>query len=430
LSFAWKKSLRQTNGWSSPGNYNAPLRRLIEKKQSMKPIAVFIENYNIDYSASIINLLDFLSDCCRVDLFLRNVQMKNSPVLRKKNIRLIEIRRPFHWHKAMVSARQRLANGMKGNLRNAFLPSHASEEISRRFASPEYHCHIVFDPSGMLLCKELFPLAKPFYYSLELALLSEATSGGAVSLPRSLLEQARNWNGDIRGLIIQSREKENLFRQDYDLADTVPCLILPVTCRGNAIAEKSDYLRQALHIPAEKKIALHLGGMNFWFSCMEMAQSFAKLDSWVLVFQGNHCREYLRLFQKKIKAEKIDNIIVLKKFFTEIDSLDLILMSCDVGMAWYNNISPNFSTAGQSSGKIATYLKFGLPVVANRYPSTEEALAKPGCGICVDGMSEIAVALGEIFRNYAFFSANARREYDRIYRFENYHQSIREFLNL
>jgi hypothetical protein len=69
-------------------------------------------------------------------------------------------------------------------------------------------------------------------------------------------------------------------------------------------------------------------------------------------------------------------------------------------------------------------------VVANRYPSTEEALAKPGCGICVDGMSEIAVALGEIFRNYAFFSANARREYDRIYRFENYHQSIREFLNL
>jgi len=126
----------------------------------------------------------------------------------------------------------------------------------------------------------------------------------------------------------------------------------------------------------------------------------------------------------------MDNIIVLKKFFTEIDSLNSILMSCDVGIAWYNNISLNFSTAGQSSGKIATYLKFGLPVVANRYPSTEEALAKPGCGICVDGMSEIAAALGEISGNYTFLSANARLEYERLYRFENYHQSIREFLNL
>jgi glycosyltransferase involved in cell wall biosynthesis len=396
----------------------------------MKEVAVFIDSYNIDYSSSIINFLDFLSDSCRVDLFFRNMQMKNSPVLRKTNIRLIEIRRPFHWHEAMVSARQRLVNGITGHLRNTWLPSHSAKVISQRFAYLDYHCHIVFDPSGMVLCKELFPQAKPYFYSLELTLLSEASSTGEVSPNRFLLEKTRRWNNDIRGLIIQSRERENLFRQDYDLADTVPSLILPVTCRGNAVAEKSNYLRQALHIPAEKKITIHLGGMNYWFSCMELAQSFAKLDGWVLVFQGNHCREYLRLFQNKIKAENVNNIIALKKFFTEIDSLDLILMSCDVGIAWYNNISLNFSTAGQSSGKIATYLKFGLPVVANRYPSTEEALAEPGCGICVDSMSEIAAALGEISRNYAFFSANARREYERLYRFENYRQPISKFLSL
>jgi hypothetical protein len=396
----------------------------------MKKIAVFIENYNIDYSSSIVNFLDFLSDCCLVDLFFRNVQMKNSPVLRKSNIQLVEVRRLFHWQEAMVSARQRLAAGLKGHWRNTFLPSHSANQVSRRFSNLDYHCHIVFDPSGMNLCKELFPLAKPFYYSLELALLAEAASSSEDSSRRASLEKARSWSHDIRGLIIQSQEREQLFRGDQPLAESIPVLHLPVTGQGPAMAERRSWLHKKYAIPAQARIAIHLGGANPYYSSLQIAEIFTEIRGWYLFFQGNHLRGYGEEIRALAKRKGARNIIVAKKFYTEVDSLDRILMSCAVGIAWYNDLNPNFRSAGQSSGKITTYLKFGLPVIANRYPSTEEALAKPGCGICVAGMDGIPFALAKIVENYETFSANARREYERHYRFENYHQPILKFLEL
>jgi glycosyltransferase involved in cell wall biosynthesis len=394
----------------------------------MKAIAVHIESYNIDYSPSILNLLDFLSDRCRIDLFFRNVQMKNSPVLRKMNIRLHEIRRPFHWRRMIRSARRRLAAGIKGRWRNAFLPSRSVRAISRRFADRDYHCHIVFDPSGMALCKELFPLAKPFFYSLELALLSEAASGPEAQSIRAYLEKARGWNRDIRGLIVQSPERERLLRSDTQLPESIPALHLPVTGRGPAVAERRDLLQKKYAVPPGARIAIHLGGANPYYSSLELAEVFMKIRGWYLFFQGNHLRGYGEKIRALAKRMGAQNIIVLNTFYTEIGSLDRILMSCDAGIAWYNDLNANFRSAGQSSGKITAYLKFGLPVIANRYPSTEEALVKTGCGICVSAMDEIPSALEKIAENYEAFSANARREYERQYRFENYRQSISRFL--
>ena len=366
----------------------------------MKLFAVFIEDYNIDYSASIVNLLDFLSASCRVDLFIRNVQMKNSPVLGRSAIRLIEIRRPFHWRETLAGARRRLASGLRGHWRNAFLPSRSPRKVSRRFAGRDYHGHIVFDASGLRLCKEIFPLAKPFYYSLELALVSEISAAGPGASERSALEEARQWSRDIRGLIIQSPERERLFRSDQPLAESTPVLHLPVTGLGPAVAERQDLLQRRYAIPARARIAIHLGGVNPYYSSLPLAEVFAHMEGWYLIFQGNHLRGYGDEIRRLARQGGARHIIVPKTFYSEIDSLDRILMSCHVGIAWYNDLNANFRSAGQSSGKITAYLKFGLPVIANRYPSTEEALAKTGCGITVARMDEIPAALSHIVANY------------------------------
>jgi hypothetical protein len=396
----------------------------------MKLFAVFIEDYNIDYSASIVNLLDFLSSSCRIDLFIRNVQMKNSPVLNRDAIRLIEIRRPFHWREAGAGARRRLASGLRGHWRNAFLPSHSPWKVSRRFAGRDYHGHIVFDASGMRLCKEIFPAAKPFYYSLELALLSETAADGPGASERLALEEARQWSHDICGLIIQSPERERLFRSDQPLAENTPVLHLPVTGLGPAVAERQDLLQRRYAIPARARIAIHLGGANPYYSSLPLAEVFSAMEDWYLVFQGNHLRGYGDEIRRLAKERRARQIIVPKTFYSEIDSLDRILMSCHVGIAWYNDLNANFRSAGQSSGKITAYLKFGLPVIANRYPSTEEALTKTGCGITVARMDEIPAALSRIVANYGDYSARARSEYERHYRFENYRQPLRKFLAL
>jgi glycosyltransferase involved in cell wall biosynthesis len=408
--------------------------------EPMNKIAVFIADYSIDYSPSILHLLDYLSETFRVELFIKNVHFKRSRILRKENISVIEVRPRLNWRWFWNDLRCKTKEIIKYSIgRNRKMVFTIGKRLTLENTRAEtnariYLAWIAIEPQGLILCKEIFPACHPIYYSLELYLRSDLPRLGQDEMHKleimRMMENERRYIHDISGLIIQSREKENLFRHDYELADTVPSLTLPVTGQGNAVREKSNYLHRMLHIPDGKKIALHLGGMNSWFSCLEIAREFATLDGWVIVFQGNHNREYLRHFQRMIRADKTDNIIVLKKFYTEINSLDCILMSCDLGIAWYNDISLNFRTAGQSSGKIASYLKFGLPIVANRYPSTEEALAKPGCGICVDNMNEIPEALGTIAKNYTFFSANALREYERTYRFENYHQSLNEFLNL
>jgi glycosyltransferase involved in cell wall biosynthesis len=263
-----------------------------------------------------------------------------------------------------------------------------------------------------------------------LALLSEADSAGAISFDRVFLEKAQAWSRDIRGLIIQSREREMLFCADQRLPENVPVLHLPVTGRGPATTERLHRLHEKFAIPAHQGIAIHLGGANPYYSSLAIAEVFTKIEGWHLFFQGNHLRGYGEEIRALAKRSGARNIIVLKKFFGEIEALDRILMSASVGIAWYNDLNANFRSAGQSSGKITAYLKFGLPVIANRYPSTAAAVAEPGCGICVDGLDEIPAALERIAADYDEFSANARREYEKNYRFENYRQPILAFFDL
>lgn len=396
----------------------------------MKKIAVFIDDYNIDYSPSIINLLDFLSDSCRIDLFFQNIPMKNNEVLGKTNIHLIQIRGPFQWRRGWASAQQRLANALKGHFRDAFLPSHSLRAVRRRFSSREFHCHIVFDPSGMVLCKKLFPATKPFYYSLELSLLSEAAAGGENSPGRSLLENMRGWSHDIRGLIIQSREREGLFRGDFPLGRDIPTLHLPVTYQGPALPERGSLLRRKYGIPPHARIAIHLGGVNPYFSSLEIAEIMAETPGWYLFFQGNNPRGYAREIRRMAKRKGRGNIIVAKRFLTSMDKLFGYVQSADAGIAWYNDVNANFRTAGFSSGKIPAYMRCGLPILANNLPSINESVARTGCGVCVDELRQIPEALQKIENDYGNYRREALREYEKRYRFENYHAAIRDFFNI
>jgi len=102
-------------------------------------------------------------------------------------------------------------------------------------------------------------------------------------------------------------------------------------------------------------------------------------------------------------------------------------MSCDLGIAWYDNISVGFRTAGKSSGKIAAYLRFGLPIIAKKYRSTIEAIEDTRCGICVDKITDIQEAIRNIELNYDKYSKNAIDEYNKRYDFNVYKEPLIKF---
>jgi len=363
-------------------------------------IAIFIANYTIGNSPSIINLLDLLSEHYCIHLFLSNVQLKNVNVLKRQNIEAIDCEkisdRPF------------------------------SQKINKKYLSC-YDSYISFDPHGFVLCKELFPDARPIYYSLELYMKNDHFG---LDYPKYIIDKERKEINTIKGLIIQSKEKEYLFRKDYHLSDEIPSLILPVTYKGLSVKERSQKLREKHQIDRHKRIALHLGGIAEWFSCIELAVTFSKLKNWVLFFQGYSDQKYLTLLKGVLSKYNITNVIISEETYDDIEDVDRIIMSCDIGIAWYNDVSIGFRTAGKSSSKIVAYLRFGLPIIAKKYPSTVEAIKEKGAGVCVDDFVEIPSALSQIERNYEQYSENGCREYDRTYWFGNYKRKIIDFIEM
>ena len=177
-------------------------------------------------------------------------------------------------------------------------------------------------------------------------------------------------------------------------------------------------------------MVLHLGGIQEYHSCIELALSIAKLPECVLIFHGYFFGQYIEKLHCIISDNGITNVIISDEVYECLEDMDKILMSCDIGIAWYNDVSPNFSTAGKSSGKISAYLRFGLPVITNKYPSSIDAVEKTGCGICVETIDEIPAGITKIEEDYDGYSYNCRREYDSVYWFGNYRDKLLEFIEL
>jgi glycosyltransferase involved in cell wall biosynthesis len=364
----------------------------------MKRLAVFIAHYSLGNSPSIVHFLNFVSAQYAVDLYLFKVSLTDAPVLQKKTIRVFDL----GFRRILVYLRERLT-------------------ARRR----DYDRFVAFEPHGLVLCKQLFPRARPIYYSLELYLRADHSG---LYYPKRVCTAERRAIHDLSGLIIQSAEKEKLFRADYGLPETLPVFHLPVTCRGPAVTEKATWLHERLGLNQKQKIALHLGGINAWFSCLETAALFAHLPDWALYFQGYAQPDYLEKLHRLIAERGLKNVFVSAEQYADLEDANRVLAAADAGLAWYRDLSLNMQTVGRSSGKIASYLRFGLPVVTNNYPGLRTAIEQPGAGICLERLEDLPDALSRLEPNLETYAAAARREYELYYRFENYESALAEFL--
>lgn len=360
-------------------------------------MAVFIAHYSIDNSPSILNILNFLSERYQTTLFVRRVAQRQSHILDR--VKLVELDSDLHLLKRFLA-----------NLCGA---------------GDRFDGALCFDPHGLLVCSVLFPRIRPIYYSLELYLENDHF-GLHYPWWTRLIERARI--GSIRGLIIQSLEKDELFRKDYGLSPQIPTFLLPVTYNGSSSRVKSNHLRKKFSVPEGVRISLHLGGIAEWFSCIELARTFARMEGWVLVFHGYASPSYLEQLRGAIRDETITNVYINDEQYQELEMVDEVTKSCDLGIAWYKDLSAGFRTAGHSSGKIPAYMRFGLPVVAKHYRSTFEAIDASGAGKCVEQMEEIPMVVAAIEREYSLFSERACETYDRCYNFRNYVSGLEGFL--
>jgi len=380
----------------------------------MDMVAIFLGEYVVDSSPAILNLLDFLSETHEVHVyFRRSVITASLPIFKKDNVKLLSLDTP-----ASIGYKKAIPLYMRTFLSRLRLKLNLCQHT--------YSTFIVFDPHGFTLCKEYFPQVKPIYYSLELYMSYDHYG---LYYPKELMELERREINKTSGLIIQSGEKDAAFREDYKMQDNIPTFLLPITYKNSSVRQKANIIREKYNIDSSRKIALHFGGIAPWYSCIEIASKFSELDDWVLFFQGYPCPvEYLDELKSFISDNNIKNVIITEETYEVLDDVDKVLMSCDLGIAWYNNISVGFRMAGKSSGKIPAYFRFGLPVIINTYPSTVEAVESSGCGVCIDEIDEIPEAIKTIESDYHGFAEKCYAEYDSTYRFNVYAEKLHGFI--
>jgi glycosyltransferase involved in cell wall biosynthesis len=141
----------------------------------------------------------------------------------------------------------------------------------------------------------------------------------------------------------------------------------------------------------------------------ELAQSAKKWDStWTLILHGWKVkRDYLDELKKACDGKHV----ILSEEVVELEQLDELVSSADIGIALYKPVDRNIYDMAQSSGKIWQYLRCGLPVITVDFPSLQEMMTDGRFGVCVHQPEEMESAIDIILSNYSEYKVRAMNYY-------------------
>ena len=278
-----------------------------------------------------------------------------------------------------------------------------------------YTCLIGVEPLGLAVAhgvaaREKAPLV---YYNLEL--YHEPDIRTVKDRVAIALERLCNRDAVFTITLDQQRAKIISEQNGVPMGSIVT---VPVSADGDPFRDKTDYLRERLGLAQDDRIILYAGFLADWAYCKEMAEAARQWpDNWVLVLHthGFHDPAYVR----KVRQAEGRNV---RFSMTPVpyDDLPAFLASAEIGVALYKDLGANFNLIGSASGKLAHYLKSGLPVIVNSYPHIARVVEKYGCGVAIDGPGNMADAIQTILDNYESMRDGAFRCYEENYRFSRH----------
>ncbi len=200
---------------------------------------------------------------------------------------------------------------------------------------------------------------------------------------------------------------------------------LPNSMPGPGSAHKTNYLREKLGIPDDRKIILTMGTRFFDSRHRdELAASIAKWPAeWVLVVHSVSARpEDISRLPSALRAAG-------RTFFSNrpvpYDLLPELHASADLALVLYQNEDRpaggrNQTYMGLSSGQFNLYVRYGTPTITTRQPTFEWLFKKYRCGVALDDFSSMEQAIEEILKDHDSYQRAALDLYDNLLRFERY----------
>ena len=181
---------------------------------------------------------------------------------------------------------------------------------------------------------------------------------------------------------------------------------IPVAGRSVIPRKRSYALHEALGLDREKKIAVYIGEVNAkWAGFEELFESSASWDdSWVMILHQRY-GYVLSGIAERIKSRK--NVFLSPFPSLDLKELHLLLDAADLGIACYlpQMDSPsllerrNLLHIGMASGKIASYLQHGLPILINEIGEMSGHVRKYNLGRVIDDFTNTSSILSSLGRN-------------------------------
>ncbi|MBN1615001.1 MAG: hypothetical protein JW950_11095 [Deltaproteobacteria bacterium] len=235
-------------------------------------------------------------------------------------------------------------------------------------------------------------------------------------------------------VVIQDEERAALLAKENSLSDSRFAL-LPVSPGGEADGGRTDWLNRRFGIREDIKIVIHAGSFEDWTCARELLETTGDWpENALLVVHTRYEAKNMHRYEDILKGNRAGRVIFsLKPLPT--DEYGLMLRSAHIGLVLYKKTTggryskyqgENIMNIGLSSGKFASYMKYGLPTVSLGQRTYRRLLGEYRFGCDIDTIGEIPDAIGRILASYDLHSREAKRLFAERLRFDLHWPRLRE----
>jgi glycosyltransferase involved in cell wall biosynthesis len=215
---------------------------------------------------------------------------------------------------------------------------------------------------------------------------------------------------------------------------TSKSILIPVSSRG--LGEFSEErLRDKLGILPHIKVAIFMGSLYPWTMFKQVLdQAGALPDNWAIIINERYGQAQKYLLDLSFDKSSIGkNIYISNENMEFVDKMGYVLSGIDAGIAFYDptfedpSSGLNLVNLGLASGKIATYLRYGVPIVINQIGLYATLANDNNFGIVIGHPDELSEALS-IIQKTDGMSLNAKKFFSQKLDFDIYKERLLEIL--
>lgn len=228
------------------------------------------------------------------------------------------------------------------------------------------------------------------YFSFEIMFSDE------IGINNKILE--KRYSKNVSLWVAQDQIRANCLVEENNLSPD-KCFICPIASAG--AGELSHVrLRDALGIDEKKKVAIMIGSLSEWSMSGEIIKSVETWpEDWVLIIHERYGRAREKLKNEIGKALYGTRIVCSTSVTDNLDDMGTILAGVDVGLAFYKPLyttpynGKNLKYIGLSSGKIATYLRYGVPILTNNIGIYADIIKTNNLGLVLESPDSLGSVL-------------------------------------